>query len=927
MPPVGNKSNGPAAVMAASAGKGAKVESPTDHKIVLIIVKALRKRFDEVLKHDFELIFQGNILNEFEYTDKYIPSLKYNVSQISELNFKDLNVDIMGSIYNTLIDNQEQHDRGQHFTNVNEVDIINTFCISKNTQLVLDSGCGAGTFFVRGYKFLKYFHSNLTHEELLERLWGIEIALFPTFLATMNLSLLDIKVTENYPAIIRQDFSEIKSTSSPRLIFLNASHLFEVKDTGGKTKSIRIPVFDACIGNPPYVRQEHIEHKNRWIDLIKSEYDIKKINQQSDLYVYYLMHTAAFLKEGGRLGYVVSSSWLDVAFGGGLQKFLLDHFKITAIIDNQKVRSFETASINTVILILEKCSDRKQREGNKVKFVRVYKEYDELIGNSNDPERFENLQKFVRRIEKTNKLLKDDDLMITVRTQKELEEESTTNGKYENGNWGAKYLRSPGIYTKIIDTARDKLIPLQNVCEIKYGIKTGANEFFYVIDETEKVKTLKPDEYKMHFGHRIENSNINWEKHGWYFSEMNNQHYLLEKIYFQPVFKTQKEASNLDVDLSKLKYRVLVCNEQKSALRKYKVKLLKYIEDAEKSPFKFNERATCAARIKADGTQNWFNLGEDLFVGDFIFPSKIGERFRLIDNRKTDVYCDKVNYNVKVNEEYEKYSDTIFLLMNSTLFRFFFDLFSRQLTGNQTFSDVDVYVLEKNLMPDPKLFDNYKKELQNILKSLKSREQDTIYKEVNYPDRQKLDEIVFEVLGLSKSDLKELYKVESEYVKKRGLKSSSVQTTKTKQKIDYETSLRLVADRFEDINKYSVLMKGVPEREFLIPNIEPQFPKNLSGGDTNLFASYKVKFKEGNKETTIDFDNNSQILLYKFLYEKLEIKGTKISLPRSPEDCNKILRTLKHDFDKYGSQIKAMLKTYRSKAHYVSIYRDLVMER
>ena len=32
---------------------------------------------------------------------------------------------------------------------------------------------------------------------------------------------------------------------------------------------------------------------------------------------------------------------------------------------------------------------------------------------------------------------------------------------------------------------------------------------------------------------------------------------------------------------------------------------------------KFNENATCAARIKADGTQDWFNLGEELFVGDF----------------------------------------------------------------------------------------------------------------------------------------------------------------------------------------------------------------------------------------------------------------------------------------------------------------------
>jgi len=887
--------------------------------------QVLRNRFDDVLTHDFELIFQGNILDEFEYNAKYIPALKYNVNQISELNFKELSVDIMGSIYNTLIDNQEQHYRGQHFTNVNEVDIVNAFCISKNTRLVLDSGCGAGTFLVRGYKFIKYFHPELKHEEILERLWGIEIAPFPAFLATMNLSLLDIKVTENYPAIIRHDFAEIKSTSSPKLIFLNTSHLFDVKDVGGKIKSIKMPVFDSCIGNPPYVRQEHIENKERWIKLSKSEYGLKKINQQSDLYVYYLMHTSAFLKEGGRLGYVISSSWLDVSFGGGFQKFLLDHFKIVAIIDNQKVRSFETASINTVILIIEKCSERKSREENKVKFVRIFKEYDELIGNSNDPERIDNLQKFVKRIERTNKLAKDDDLMITVRTQKELEEESTTDGKYENGSWGAKYLRSPDIYNKIIDTAGDKLIPFRKVCAVKYGIKTGANEFFYVKDETEKVKTLKPDEYRVHFGHRIENSKIDWEKHGWYLSEMNNQHYLLERIYFKPVFKTQREASNLDVDLKKLKYQVLICNEQKPMLRKYNVKLLKYIEDAEKSPLKFNERATCASRKKPDGTQVWFNLGDELFVGDFIFPSKIGEKYRLIDNRKTKVFCDKVNYNVKVNEEYEECTDTIFLLMNSTLFRFFFDLFSRQLTGSQTLSDIDVNVLEKNLIVDPLLFEKYKKELKDVYKSLKNRDQETIYKEINTSDRQKLDEIIFEVLGLSKSDLKELYRVETEYVKQRSLKSDSVETSKTKQKIDYETSLRLVADRFEEIKKYKSLMKGVPDREFAIPNLEPKFPKDVSGGDSNLFASYKVKFRDANKETTVIFDNNSQIMLFKFLYEKLEIKGTKISLPRSPEDCNKILRSLKHDFDKYSSQIKAMLKTYRSKAHYISIYRDLVM--
>ncbi|MDZ7764549.1 MAG: N-6 DNA methylase [Melioribacteraceae bacterium] len=141
----------------------------------------MRDRFNDVLKHDFELIFQQNILDDFEYDAEYIPVLKKNVEQIQHLNFTDLNVDIIGSIYNTLIDNQEQHHRGQHFTNVNEVDIVNAFCVNKDSELILDSGCGAGTFLVRAYRLLKNYHNELTHEQLLERLWGIEVGMFPAF--------------------------------------------------------------------------------------------------------------------------------------------------------------------------------------------------------------------------------------------------------------------------------------------------------------------------------------------------------------------------------------------------------------------------------------------------------------------------------------------------------------------------------------------------------------------------------------------------------------------------------------------------------------------------------------------------------------------------------------------------------------------------
>ena len=348
---------------------------------------------------------------------------------------------------------------------------------------------------------------------------------------------------------------------------------------------------------------------------------------------------------------------------------------------------------------MEKCSSREETEKNNVRFVRVYKEYHELIGLNDDENRVEKVKYFVNKIESAKKSIKNKDYFIFLRNQKELEAETTLDGKYENGNWGAKYLRSPEIYNAIIETAGDKLIPANKVIEVKYGIKTGANEFFYVIDDTEKVQLMSDEDYNLNFGIKREKHKLNWDTYGWYYSEMNNRHYIMERRFFKFLFKTQKEAENLEINLSKLKYKVLVCNETKASLRKYKNKILGYIEDAESKDFKIHQRPSCAGRVSADGKRDWFNLGEELFVGDFIFPSKIGERFRLIDNRETKIYCDKVNYNIKVREEYEDYSELVSLILNSILFRFLLDLFSRQMVVKV--SDVDVNVVEKTLIINP----------------------------------------------------------------------------------------------------------------------------------------------------------------------------------------------------------------------------------
>lgn len=888
-----------------------------------LLNKTLRSRFDDVLQHDYESIFQKTTLDEFEYPNSYLPELQRNVDHIRNLKFHDFNCDIIGSIYNQLINSQEQHQHGQHFTNTNEVDIVNAFCINKDTKLVFDSGCGAATFLVRAYAFKKYFNKKLKHKELLEELWGIDIAPFPVFLASMNLSLLDIKEIDNYPVVIKKDFGDVRQNSFHKHIFHNHTKEFITKPVDDKYVQVRIPVFDSCVGNPPYIMQELIEDKEKWNGLLKAEHNLKKIDQRSDLFVYYLMHTASFLKDGGRLGYVISSSWLDNLFGAGLQKFLLDNFKIIAVIDNQKVRSFDTASINTVILILEKCSDGKAREENNVRFVRVYKEYKDLIGKSDDENRISTVINFAEKIERTNKSSKNENLFITVRKQKLLEEESTVEGKYEPGNWGAKYLRSPEIYNKIIETAGDKLIPLYKVAKVKYGIKSGANDFFYVVDDTYKVDEMNDEDYKMTFGYERKKHLISWEKNGWFYSEMTNSHHILERVYFKPLFKTQKEAKNLEVDLEKLKYHVLICNETLASLKKHNTKIAKYIEIAEKE-YTIHERKTMLQREKSDGSREWFNLGEDLFVGDFIFPSKIHERYGLIDNRKTKIYCDKVNYNIKAKKEYAKEADLVFLIMNSTLFRYFLELFARQMGEGLT--DIDVVVVEKTLVIDPKLLKSKEQELKELFKSLRGREQETIYEEIKKKDRKTLDTIILESLGLKAKDVDELYAQVCESRLKRNEKANSVTTVKSKEKPDYETSLKLIQERFPEIRNYNELIKNKTIIQFNIPNLPAKFPKDLKAGDSNLFQSYYVNFKDGNKQIPIGFKNISQLKLFRFFYEELEVKGIPLTLPEKPEECEKVRSILENDYKSYRPQIIALLKSYRSKASFLAIYKSLILD-
>ncbi len=256
--------------------------------------------------------------------------------------------------------------------------------------------------------------------------------------------------------------------------------------------------FDLVIGNPPYVRQELIgppliknpsrEQKDLYKKKLQEWVDKTwgyKVGGRCDLYVYFYFQSLSLLNKNGTFCFINSNSWLDVDFGKYLQEFLLKNFEIKRIIDNQVKRSFKEADINTIMVLIN--YPEKEFLNNKVKFIMFKKPFDEVIKFDNE-----------LLIEEKDELFKNEDLRVFPKSQKELllegiegdeqEEIKLLNGKYEGGKWGGIYLRAPDIYFTILEKGKGKFVKLGDIAEVRFGIKTGANEFFYVEDVTDKIE-------------------------------------------------------------------------------------------------------------------------------------------------------------------------------------------------------------------------------------------------------------------------------------------------------------------------------------------------------------------------------------------------------------------------------------------------------
>jgi hypothetical protein len=307
----------------------------------------LENSYNRILQLDFRQVFS----NHPNATDRIFPE---NFSEYIAGYFKGLIHSLNNHGSNAVRDNaspsyifdlltskvydwEQMHQKGKIMSDAELANLLATLTIQKNTDKILDSGCGDGSLLNAAYDQLEYLGSSdsvvKTHNRLLEQIAGIEIDPFLAQLTTFRL--------------ISKNLIEVDNNTEANIII------------GDIFTNPRPAEFDVVMMNPPFLRNDNSiapitnESKELMINAIKNQgvSSIFKDTKQPNLYFYFVNYIWHYLNENGRAGIILMTKFLNNKEGEYLKAFLLD--KVEAVISYPRTY-FKGFSVTTVIVILSK---------------------------------------------------------------------------------------------------------------------------------------------------------------------------------------------------------------------------------------------------------------------------------------------------------------------------------------------------------------------------------------------------------------------------------------------------------------------------------------------------------------------------------------------------------------------------------------------
>ena len=460
--------------------------------------------------------------------------------------------------------------------------------------------------------------------------------------------------------------------------------------------------------NPPYVRQEGIPPARK-----KYYTDKFGIDRKSDLYAYFFIRALNLVSADGVLSVITSDKWLETGYGITLQRRIKDN--IVAIYGQRK-RSFG-ADINTVVTVCTAQSNSRP----VIDFT-----YLETYG-----------------LEK-------------VRLHYAIQRKDLQPGKWF-------YLRAPKVFMeKILPKLTHKL---GDFAEIKFGIKTGANDFFYMKDvshlyEADRLSNPKKfEEWEV----KAKNEKELKEQGLIYIENEGGFRFVLEREDLSPVIRSPEEIRNYHVEhINTFVFKP----KNRKKLNALSMRYVRWGENFNISIDRGKNRDKIVIgfhKLESMKSHNpaWYNL-TDLTPASMFHPIGTNKRHFMAQSGEP-LLADQML--VLCYPKPFVNTDVLWLFSNSTIAYILYEIYGRRFGGGAL--QVSTGVLKK--LPVPDLTNcKLKKQLTETLQ----REILDCNLEILKPERKLLDSCVLEELDLDASDqnLTEIYSSLIELVNDRLIK-------------------------------------------------------------------------------------------------------------------------------------------------------------
>jgi len=269
---------------------------------------------------------------------------------LKQFEFSQIDKSVLQSILKSVVLSSIKKAAGLYVTPYELAHLLVLLSLSDKNGLSIDPFCGTGTIVKAMLSVKSDF--NVPGYHAVQTTWASDKFAFPVQVSTLMVSS---------PEHMREP---LRVFAHDALTLFVGERISFVNPSNGESTEIEVPQFSTIISNLPFIQFEDIEELNRIVlQKIGEFYDKYSVDERmhldgrSDFYSYVPFILYELLEDNGRLGIIISNSWLSTGWGKKFRNLLKRFYTIEYVVTSANGRWFLNTDVVTNLLICQKTNE------------------------------------------------------------------------------------------------------------------------------------------------------------------------------------------------------------------------------------------------------------------------------------------------------------------------------------------------------------------------------------------------------------------------------------------------------------------------------------------------------------------------------------------------------------------------------------------